>query len=293
MINFLSIKEPRRIVIIVALLLLNAGMQAQNLHVSGKIGFSNYQGDLQDRNLALSQAKLTGSLGLRYDLSEHLTARAFFSLGSVKASDRNNKSAELRKRNLDFQSRILDIELGAQYQIFSLNNKWWTPYIFAGIGMFNFNPTTRTNAGDKVFLAPLSTEGQGFVNGRDPYSRWQFMIPFGLGAEYVITEDLRVGLEFGYRATFTDYLDDISKGYIDKDVLLANKGPQSVELAYRGEGAYPNAGERRGNPENNDAYYFVQLTVTLRPFVDWYARTSGMASFKKNKKVGCPASRIY
>jgi hypothetical protein len=279
--------------IIICMFLQSSIAIAQNWHVSGRIGFSNYQGDLQDRRLALSQAKLTGSLGLRYDISEHLTARTFVSLGTLMAADGNNKSAELRKRNLDFHSRLIDLELGAQYQIFSLNNKWWTPYVFAGIGMFNFKPATRTNAGDKVFLAPLSTEGQGFVNGRDPYPLWQFMIPFGVGAEYLITEDLRVGLEFGYRATFTDYIDDVSKGYVDQNILLANSGSQAVALAYRGEGAYPNTGERRGNPNNNDAYYFVQLTVTLRPFVDWYARTSGMAGFKKNKKVGCPATRIY
>lgn len=275
------------------LMLLQNELYSQNWHVSGRVGITNYQGDLQDKRFVFSQAKLVGSIGLRYDISEHLTARTFFSIGTITASDGNNKSAELRKRNLNFESRILDFELGAQYHIFSLNNKWWTPYVFAGAGIFNFNPATRTNAGDKVFLAPLSTEGQGFVSGRGPYSRWQFMIPFGFGAEYAITEDLRVGLEFGYRATFTDYIDDVSRGYIDENLLLANRGAQAVELAYRGGGTYPSAGERRGNPNNNDAYYFVQLTVTLRPYVDWYARTSGMASFKKNKKVGCPASRGF
>ncbi len=267
--------------------------KAQNWHVSGRFGFSNYQGDLQDRSFVLSQAKITGSLGLRYDISEHFTARAFATLGTLTASDGNNSSAELKKRNLDFQSHILDFELGAQYHIFSLNNKWWTPYVFAGIGLFNFDPATRTNAGDKVSLASLSTEGQGFVNGRDPYSLWQFMIPFGVGAEYAITEDLRIGLELGYRSTFTDYIDDVSKGYIDQKLLLNNRGPIATELAYRGNETYPDAGVRRGNPDNNDSYYFVQLTITLRPYVDWYARTSGMASFKKNKKVGCPASRGY
>jgi hypothetical protein len=266
---------------------------SQNWHVSGRIGFSNYQGDLQDSRLALSQAKLAGSIGLRYDISEHVTARGFFTISTIMASDANNKNSELKQRNLDFHSRILDFELGAQYNIFSLNNKWWTPYIFAGAGYFNFNPATQTNAGDKVFLRQLSTEGQGFANGRSPYNLWQFMIPFGFGAEYVITEDLRVGLEFGYRATFTDYLDDVSKGYIDENLLRTNRGQQAVDLAYRGSGSYPAADNRRGNPNNKDAYYFVQLTVTLRPYVDWYARTSGMASFKKNKKVGCPASRGY
>jgi len=266
---------------------------AQNWHVSGRFGLSNYQGDLQDRRFALSQAKMTGSLGLRYDISEHLLARGFFTISTLMATDGNNKNAEIRKRNLDFHSRILDFELGAQYNIFSLNNKWWTPYVFAGVGMFQFNPATRTNAGDKVFLQPLSTEGQGLVNERSPYSLWQFSIPFGAGVEYALTEDLRVGLEFGYRTTFTDYIDDVSKSYVDQTLLLSNRGQQAVDLAYRGQGAYPAAGEVRGNPNNRDAFYFVQLTVTLRPFVDWYARTSGMSSFKKNKKVGCPSTRIY
>ena len=266
---------------------------SQNLHVSGRFGLSNYQGDLQDRRFALSNAKMAGSIGLRYDLSEHITARGFFTLSTVMGVDRINKNALLKERNLDFHSRIFDFELGAQYNIFSLNNRWWTPYVFAAAGMFNFRPATMTNGGDKVFLQPLSTEGQGFVNGRTPYGLWQFMIPFGFGAEYAVTEDLRVGLEFGYRATFTDYLDDVSKGYIDENVIRANRGQQAVDLAYRGPGAYPAADNRRGNPNNNDAYYFVQLTVTLRPYVDWYARTSGMATLKKNKKVGCPATRIY
>jgi hypothetical protein len=282
-----------RYFLVLNLFIHSTNIYAQNWHVSGRVGFSNYQGDLQDRRFIMSQAKLTGSLGLRYDISEHITARTFLSLGTLMAADGNNKSDELKKRNLDFHSRIFDIELGAQYQFFSLNNKWWTPYIFGAVGIFNFNPATTTNAGDKIFLAPLSTEGQGFVDGRSPYKRWQFMIPFGLGAEYAITEDLRVGLELGYRATFTDYIDDVSKGYVDENILLANRGAQAVELAYRGTGSYPSGGERRGNPNNNDAYYFVQLTVTLRPYVDWYARTSGMASFKKNKKVGCPASRGF
>jgi hypothetical protein len=289
----LLINKITRIGIFLLFVLNTSISVAQNWHVSGRFGFSNYQGDLQDQLLVLSNAKMAASLGLRYDISEHLTARGFFTISTVMGIDRNNKSNELKKRNLDFHSRILDFELGAQYNIFSLNNKWWTPYVFAGAGIFNFNPATMTNAGDKVFLQPLSTEGQGFVSGRSPYSLWQFMIPLGFGAEYAITEDLRVGLEFGYRATFTDYLDDVSKGYVDENILRTNRGQQAVELAYRGSGNYPRSDIRRGNPNNKDAYYFVQFTVTLRPYVDWYARTSGMASMKKNKKVGCPATRIY
>jgi opacity protein-like surface antigen len=277
------------------ILILNAATtSAQNWHVSGRFGFSNYQGDLQDRRLSLSQAKLAGSIGLRYDISEHFTARGFFTLSTLMAADVNNKSTELQKRNLDFHSRLFDWELGLQYQIFSLNNKWWTPYVFAGIGVLNFKPATRDINGNKVFLQSYSTEGQGFVRGVSPYSSWQLMIPYGFGAEYAVTEDLKVGLEFGYRSTFTDYLDDVSGTYADQAILLNKKGPEAVALAYRGNETYPTAGSLRGNANNKDSYYFVQLTVTLRPYVDWYARTSGVASMKKNKKVGCPSTRgIY
>jgi opacity protein-like surface antigen len=291
---YLQISQPRLLFTAFIFIISASLLHAQNLHVSGRFGFSNYQGDLQDRRLSTSQAKLAGSIGLRYDLSEHFTARGFFTLSTLMAADVNNKNNELKKRNLDFHTRLFDWELGMQYHLFSLNNKWWTPYIFAGVGLFHFKPATRDINGNKVFLTDYSTEGQGFVRGRDPYSLWQFSVPFGIGAEYAISEDLRVGLEFGYRSTFTDYLDDVSKSYVDQSLLLNQKGPEAIALAYRGNGSYPAAGDLRGNENNKDAYYFVQLTVTLRPYVDWYARTSGVASFKKNKKVGCPANRgIY
>jgi len=76
-----------------------------------------------------------------------------------------------------------------------------------------------------------------------------------------------------------------------RTTLLAARGQTAVDLAYRGNGAYPVGGTLRGSEKNKDAYYFVQLTLVWRPFVDWYERTSGIASFKKNKKVGCPGTR--
>jgi hypothetical protein len=163
--------------------------------------------------------------------------------------------------------------------------------VFAGVGFFHYKPYALDDLDNKVFLQPLSTEGQGFAPGEKPYKLTQFMIPVGIGAEYALNEDMRVGIEMGYRFLFTDYLDDVSGRYVDQALLLANRGQQAVDLAYRGNGIYPTAGEVRGNTFNKDAFYYVQLTFTIRPFVDWYERTSGFASFKKNKKVGCPATR--
>lgn len=262
---------------------------AQNFHLSFKGGLANYQGDLQAKRFTFNQAKFVGSIGARYDLTEHVVARTHLSLGMLRADDAKSKNTSQQTRNLNFQTNLFEWELGAQYNIFNLNYKWWTPYVFAGGALYHIKPFTADDNGAKVFLQPFSTEGQGFVPGKKAYNSTQFAIPFGIGAEYLLTEDLRIGLEIGYRKTFTDYIDDVSSSYVDQAALLAARGPQAVALAYRGNATYPAAGELRGREKNKDAYYFVQLTFVWRPFVDWYQRTSGIASFKKkNKKVGCP-----
>lgn len=83
-------------------------------------------------------------------------------------------------------------------------------------------------AGEWVSLRELGTEGQ-FFDGetrneyRDlyekelpqPYSRIQIVLPVGIGARYKLTNNLDVSLDFGYRHTFTDYLDDVSGEYVD------------------------------------------------------------------------------
>ena len=178
---------------------------------------------------------------------------------------------------------------------FSLNDRWWTPYVFAGIGIFHFNPYTKDAAGKKYLLHPLSTEGEGFMPGIKNYKRTQVSIPFGLGALYSLNEDTRIGIEFVYRKTFTDYLDDVSNVYVDQASLLNARGTKAVELTYRSDevqaGSYPAAGAHRGNLNNKDGYYYVAVTYTVRYVFDKYKQIAGIASFKKDKRVGCPASR--
>jgi hypothetical protein len=267
---------------------------AQNFHFSGRLGVAAYQGDLKAKAISLSQSKPMFSIGARYDLSEHIMARSYFTFTSLRADDKKG-TATMQQRNLNFKSKILDWELTAQYNLFNLNYSWWTPYVFGGIGIFHFNPYTKDSAGNKTFLKPLSTEGEGFVAGVKNYKLTQFSIPFGLGAEYSLNEDMRVGLEFGYRKTFTDYLDDVSTVYVDQSSLLTARGQTAVDLAWRGDekggGPYPAAGVDRGNSNHKDGYYYVALTFTMRYFFDKYKQIVGLPAARKEKKVGCPASR--
>lgn len=266
---------------------------AQDFYFSARLGLANYHGDLTRRTISFSGAKPLFSLGARYDLSERLAARTYFSFTSLQGDDKKG-TATMQARNLNFKTKVFEWELSGQYNFFSLNDKWWTPYVFAGIGVYRFNPYTTDSAG-KVFLRPLSTEGQGIRAGSAPYKLTQFSVPFGFGAEYSLNEDMRLGLEFGYRKLFTDYLDDVSTTYVDQNALLHAKGEQAVALAWRGDEVngtpYPADGTMRGSPKAKDGYYYVALTYTIRYFFDKYKAVAGIPSGKRDKKVGCPATR--
>jgi hypothetical protein len=281
--------------IIMLLCCLPLATVAQNFHFSARLGVANYQGDLQAKRVTLKQAKFLGSLGAQYDISEHFTARTYFTLTSLQADDKKGNS-NMKMRNLNFATKLFDWELGMQYNILSLNNSWFTPYVYAGIGLYHFKPFTHASDGTKTYLKELSTEGQGVVPGVKEYKLTQFNIPLGIGATYAISEDIRVGLEFGYRKLFTDYLDDVSTTYADEAVLLAAKGQTAVDLAYRGDevgaGAYPAAKSPRGGANEKDGYYYMAFTVTVRSFIDQYKRIAGLPAYNREKKVGCPATRF-
>jgi hypothetical protein len=282
--------------IITLLCCLPLAAAAQDFHFAARVGLANYQGDLQAKRITFKQSKLLGSLGLQYDLSEHFTARTYVTLTSLGADDKKG-TASMQRRNLNFSTKVFDWELGAQYNILSLNDSWITPYVFAGIGLFHYKPYTHNTDGAKTFLQPLSTEGEGFVAGSKSYKLTQFSIPFGIGCTYALNEDIRVGLELGYRKLFTDYLDDVSKDYVDQGTLLAARGQTAVDLAYRGDevgaGAYPAAKISRGNSNDKDAYYYMALTVTVRSVIfDTYRRIAGLPTYRRDKKVGCPATRF-
>lgn len=282
----------KKLLLISCLLPLLAG--AQNFHISARLGIASYQGDLKANALSLSQSKFMGSLGARYDLSEHFTLRSYLTYATMQGDDKKGTES-MKSRNLSFTSRVLEWENGIQYNFLDLNNHWWTPYAFAGIGIYHFNPYANDTNGVKAYLRPLSTEGQGFAPGVKKYALTQFNIPFGLGAERMLNEDTRIGIEFGYRKLFTDYLDDVSTVYVDEAALLSARGSKAVEFAYRGgelhPSTYPTAGTIRGNSKYKDGWFYISFTFTRRFYFDKYKEIAGMASPRKDKKVGCPATR--
>lgn len=231
-------------------------------------GFSNYIGDLQSKVYTTQQSNGAFGGGLQYDLNGHFSILGNASFGRISASDAYSKQADLRARNLSFESKIYEGNLLLEYNLLDLQEHRLTPYVFAGFALFHFQPYAYDSTGRKIYLRPLSTEGEGLVQGRKQYAVNQISIPFGGGIKFRVSDRVVLAYEIGMRKTFTDYLDDVSTTYVDRATLLAAKGPTAVEMAYRGGelkgGApYPPAGTTRGNSKAKDWYYMSGLRVTI------------------------------
>ena len=268
------------------ILLLSFSTRAQKFHVNLLAGASNYQGDLQDKRFTFSQSHFAGGAGLSYDLTDKLSIRSGITLGKVSGDDKLGRNV---LRNLNFTSNLTEFNLGLEYYLTRLEDHALTPYVFGGIALYHFNSYTHDTSGSKYFLKPLSTEGEGFKPGVKNYNLTQLAIPFGGGVKLSLTDNINVGLEFGLRKLFTDYLDDVSTRYVDQTDLLTNRGPKAVELAYRGNelknGApYPLAGAIRGGSKNKDWYYITGLTLSFR------LGSGESLGSGRHTKYGCPAN---
>ena len=254
-------------------------LQAQRWHVNIFGGISNYSGDLQSKSFTLDQSYAAFGAGLQYDLTHHISVLSNISLMKVGAADKYNKPS-LQFRNLSFQTQILEWNLLGEYTFIDLTKKHFSPYVFAGVAVYHFNPYAYDSLGAKIYLHPLSTEGEGlpqYPNVKQ-YSLVQMAIPFGVGIKLRITDNVVLAYEVGLRKLFTDYLDDVSNRYVDKTILLNARGPKAVEMAYRGgelkggNPTYPAAGTQRGSPKYNDMYYFtgIKLSIALVSKRDGY-----------------------
>ena len=262
---------PRIILVLLIIPFSTFAQKQVNLTFLG--GFSNYTGDLQHKKFTLDQSRAAFGVGLSYELMPKILIRGSVAFGKLGADDKFSPKVLNRQRNLNFHSVLYDASVVADYSLFDLSWKRVTPYVFAGLAMFGFNPYTFDSTGTKYYLKNLSTEGQGLVEypDRKKYNNIQFAIPFGLGVRFRITDNAYLGYEIGVRKTFTDYIDDVSKTYVDEALLASNRSAKAVELSFRSNELkdvnlpYPQDGTIRGG-KFKDWYYFSGITLSIGLF---------------------------
>jgi len=249
------------------------GSMAQSWQAGFQLGGTNYYGELQEKGFDLSQSRFMFGIAGAYHLNGRLSLQGSIFKGNITGADHASNNIASQQRNLSFATRLYEVGLAGRFNILDIEKHTLVPYVFGGIAVFRINPYAFAQDGAKLYLIPLSTEGQSLPNypERQRASLYNFSLPFGGGLSARLNEFWSLDFELGYRKTFTDYLDDVSTYYADPALLLSAFGPRSVEMAYRGgelpngNPNYPGTGSLRGTPASKDWYYagLIRLNYTF------------------------------
>jgi len=264
--------------------------QLHKLEIGATIGGSNYVGDINsafnssqenkqwnqfESSFDFYNANIMWGIMARYNFNPRWVLNISFCLTKLEGFD----SYFNNPRNLSFYSDIKEFSMVVEfnfldYQTGSKQHRI-APYIFVGLAGFHFNPKTDivnpiSQIEESIELQPLNTEGQGMPGYNKPYSRYSLAIPFGLGCKFSLSEYISIGLQWGFRKTFTDYIDDISTRYVDHGTMIEWAGELGAAAADRThelegrEGYYNQHNLSRGNEKNKDWYNFFGITITTK-----------------------------
>ena len=236
------------------------------------LGTASYLGDINPTPNKNFYKNINPAIGIMYKRNHRnlrYSYRLHFMYGKVEAYDHQSSDAWQQNRNLNFQTTIL--ELGAimevnfvKYKLGEMIQLNKTPFLFFGLAGYNFKPKGLYN--DSWYdLQALTTEGQETsLNTAKKYKLNQLNIPVGIGYKFNATENLSFSLEIGARILFTDYLDDVSKKYVNPTTLANEAGILSPILADNANNQVGdrNIGHDRGNSELKDWYFFTGFTFS-------------------------------
>jgi hypothetical protein len=235
------------------------------------VGGGNYFGDLAPE-IVLKETHPALGLFYKYHHSRYYTSRYQFAYTKVSGNDKN--FAANSYRSLSFESNIFELGYSGEFNFrgYGANSNQReessTSYVFAGFNLFMFNPTAELPSGDKIELRDIGTEGQKLKGKtKKTYSTIQPNISFGLGYKFNVKKTTVIGIEFGFRKLFTDYLDDTKGAYPDYQMMVNKQGVGAAELSQpqttQGKPVIP-AGTMRGDNHLNDWYFITGITISFR-----------------------------
>ena len=229
-------------------------------------GVSYYLGDLNTTHF--SQSSVAGGLTLRKNIDRRFSYKANALILPVQYDERNSGDTIAEARGLHFKSPIYELSGQIEFNFlpYETGNPLytWTPFVYTGVSIFNYNPKAENKNGEWVNLQPLGTEGQGTTTypERKPYSLIQFAIPMGGGLKIAVNEYFNIILEYGIRKTFSDYIDDVSTEFVGGPQYPLEMSAEAIEMS---DPLMTHIkGQERGDPDKKDWYSFVGLTLSFK-----------------------------
>jgi hypothetical protein len=238
-----------------------------NGDLGGSVGVGR---DYSIKDIDIQATGLAGWLGYRQRFHPYFATTTSLCVFQLKGDDKWSEEPTRNMRSLNFQSLSFEVQQRLEF-IFAANEKFGSMfnlpgnyskrsrsqqyYVFAGLGLLYFNPKSEYIDGKMVALRPLKTEGQSAM-----YSPLTLTMPVGLGFRMGVSRLWRVGLELAYVKTFSDYVDDVSTTYADPAQLSSPQAQYFANPAVDNPAFNP--GEKRGDSNQKDAYYHVNIIVT-------------------------------
>ncbi|MBC7864925.1 MAG: hypothetical protein IAF38_18260 [Bacteroidia bacterium] len=259
----------------------------------GDLGGANAVGTHFIKDLDFASTRPLLVAGVRIKRHPIFGFKSMLSIGMLRGDDKWTKDPFRNNRNLNFRAPIVELSAQAEFyfvreripKLYSFKSvgkkkKNIAAYAFLGVGGLLFVPQGNYN-GKWYSLRKMSTEGQGLANGAKAYSPVTIVIPYGLGFKYGLTRKFSVGAELGLRFSFSDYIDDVSGTYYDKNALAAAKGQTAAALADPSLGdiygatspATDGTPAQRGDVKNKDSYAFIQFSVDYKVYKSKKRRT--------------------
>jgi hypothetical protein len=238
------------------------------------IGTAHYFGDLNTR-AKLNRLKPSAGIFFRKNFTNYIALRISGNFAQLGYSDVYNTQNEfMHRRNLSFNTNVWELGLQGDFNFYKFmpgeEDFRFTPYLTFGVSFFSYDPYAYLN-GQKYYLRPLGTEGQGTPQypDRKQYSSMALALPIGVGFKYSINAKTNVGVEVVYRFTNTDYLDDVSKTYVDPSVFPPNPDGTTNPALLLSDRSYETGtpigvkGLQRGNSQNKDAFVTALFYVSF------------------------------
>src|SRR3978361_350128 len=79
------------------------------------VGASSYNGDLTQHAISLKNVGPAVNLNLKYNFDNFLILRGGIGWGQISADDKNNSRPDIKNRNLNFHSNILEGSICAEF----------------------------------------------------------------------------------------------------------------------------------------------------------------------------------
>lgn len=239
----------------------------------GEIGGKDKDARPSIADLRLKSSRPSFGIFVRKKYKKWLSVKLAAEYIRISGADSLSTIAGRAGRNLSFINDLKVITVQPNFYFFQTQDFAragnarvdFRAFAFTGFSFIISDPKAKYQ-GATYKLRELKTEGQS-----KPYSKFTYGVPVGLGMDYTFDRKHRVGLEFCWNQTFSDYLDDISTVYADPSTLsspiavaLANRrgevNPVKESSVASRDQYYP--GQIRGNPNLNDSFVLTSLSYS-------------------------------